>query len=168
MSDDTNSVSTSDSETIESIEPNELSITAAHSIATSSYPPPPPPQKQKNKTPLILAIAAVCGFLGGIVGVAANNTWDLNLGSRPDSNNSSIPITMSQVGVDDQSIGQTQVAQVINALTDSVVTISAEVSDATGNGEAVGTGVVITSDGEILTNAHVVEGATKEIGRAHV
>lgn len=158
MSDDTTNTNMVDSEPVE---PSELSVAGAHPAITGSYPPPPPPQKQKNKTPLIIAIAAVSGFLGGIVGVAANNTWDLNLGSSSDSNSSLSPIIMSQVGADDQSIGQTQVAQVINALTDSVVTISAEVSDATGNGEAVGTGVVITSDGEILTNAHVVAGATK-------
>ncbi len=161
MSDDTPNTNMVDSEPIETIEPSELSVAAGQPAAAGSYPPPPPPQKQKNKTPLIIAIAVVCGFLGGILGVAANNTWDLNLGSSTDSNNSSSPIIMSQVGADDASIGQTQVAQVINALTDSVVTISAEVTDATGNGEAVGTGVVITSDGEILTNAHVVEGATK-------
>jgi len=151
MSDDTSNANMVDSEPIEPIQP----------VATGSYPPPPPPQKQKNKTPLIIAIAVVCGFLGGILGVAANNKWDLNLGSSTASNNSSSPISMSQVGADDPSIGQTQVAQVINALTDSVVTISTEVTDATGNGEAVGTGVVITSDGEILTNAHVVADATK-------
>ncbi len=171
MSDDTSNANTVDSEPIEPIEPSELIVAetqpaetqpvAVQPVAMGSYPPPPPPQKQKNKTPLIIAIAVVCGFLGGILGVAANNTWDLNLGSSTDSNNSSSPINMSQVGADDPSIGQTQVAQVINALTDSVVTISAEVTGATGNGEAVGTGVVITSDGEILTNAHVVEGATK-------
>ncbi len=151
MSDDTPNANMVDSELIEPIQP----------ATAGSYPPPPPPRKQKNKTPLIIAIAVVCGFLGGILGVAANNKWDLNLGSSTASNNSSSPIIMSQVGADDPSIGQTQVAQVINALTDSVVTISTEVTDATGNGQAIGTGVVITSDGEILTNAHVVEGATK-------
>ena len=174
MSDDTNSASdvepTELSELSEPIEPieliepldlNEFGAAAATSAATGSYPPPPPPQKPKNKMPLIIVIAVVSGFLGGILGVAANNTWDLNLGSNNDSNNSSSPINMSEVSADDPSIGQTQVAQVINALTDSVVTISSEVSDASGNGEAVGTGVVITSDGEILTNAHVVEGATR-------
>jgi len=156
MSDDTPNANMVDSEPFETIQP-----VAVQPAIGGSYPPPPPPRKQKNKTPLIIAIAVVCGFLGGILGVAANNKWDLNLGSSTASNNSSSPITMSQVDADDPSIGQTQVAQVINALTDSVVTISTEVTDATGNGKAIGTGVVITSDGEILTNAHVVADATK-------
>ncbi|MGI9643924.1 MAG: S1C family serine protease, partial [Ilumatobacteraceae bacterium] len=38
----------------------------------------------------------------------------------------------------------------------TVVTISADV----GGGTSVGTGVIVSSDGEILTNAHVVEGAS--------
>jgi putative serine protease PepD len=45
-------------------------------------------------------------------------------------------------------------------LTDSVVTINSQVNDESGQGEASGTGVVLTSDGEILTNAHVVAGST--------
>jgi putative serine protease PepD len=48
----------------------------------------------------------------------------------------------------------------VNKLTDSVVTINSQVNDESGQGEASGTGVVLTSDGEILTNAHVVAGST--------
>jgi putative serine protease PepD len=66
----------------------------------------------------------------------------------------------SAVDASDSSIGDTVIAQVANAMADSVVTISSEVSDEMGSGEATGTGVVLTADGEILTNAHVVEGAT--------
>ncbi|MFM8778749.1 MAG: S1C family serine protease, partial [Acidimicrobiaceae bacterium] len=47
----------------------------------------------------------------------------------------------------------------------SVVTISTTVSDDFGGGRGVGTGVVLTSDGEILTNAHVVEDATEVVVR---
>jgi len=42
-----------------------------------------------------------------------------------------------------------------------VVTISSDIADDSASGEATGTGVVITSSGEILTNAHVVEGASE-------
>lgn len=130
---------------------------------TSSYPPPPPPStppSQRNKTPLVALVALVCGFAGGILGVVVSDAWDLNVGSSTRANISSSPIVTSAVGADDPSLGQSVVAQVTNALTNSVVTISSEVSDASGSGEAVGTGVVLTADGEILTNAHVVADAT--------
>jgi len=43
----------------------------------------------------------------------------------------------------------------------SVVTISADIDSSLGSGQSVGTGVIISSDGEILTNAHVVNDATE-------
>ena len=46
--------------------------------------------------------------------------------------------------------------QVVDAVGPSVVTISADLTQ----GRAVGTGVVVSTDGEVLTNAHVVDGAT--------
>ena len=49
------------------------------------------------------------------------------------------------------------VRAVAEAVGPSVVTISADLE----NGRTVGTGVVVSADGEILTNAHVVDGATE-------
>ncbi|MEO5975217.1 MAG: trypsin-like peptidase domain-containing protein [Ilumatobacteraceae bacterium] len=126
-----------------------------------SYSPPPPPmpvRPQRKRGPLVVAL--FCGFLGGVLGFVVADRLDLNLGSNSTTNLRSSPVITSAVSSDDPSLGQSIVAQVTNALSDSVVTISSEVSDASGSGEAVGTGVVITSDGEILTNAHVVADAT--------
>jgi S1-C subfamily serine protease len=53
------------------------------------------------------------------------------------------------------------VAAVAEFVAPSVVTISADVEGRLGRGGSIGTGVITTSDGEILTNAHVVEGATE-------
>ena len=57
------------------------------------------------------------------------------------------------------SAGAIDVASVAANVGPSVVTVSATVGDGNFVGEAVGTGVVISADGEILTNAHVVAGA---------
>jgi putative serine protease PepD len=46
------------------------------------------------------------------------------------------------------------------AVEPSIVAVSADVEESGIVGHAVGTGVVLTADGEILTNAHVVAGAT--------
>jgi putative serine protease PepD len=132
---------------------------------TISTPLPPPPPKVKSRRTLralalVFAVVAV-GFGGGILGTIAVDEWDITIGSTRISGSSNAPLVTSEVDSDDPSLGTTVVAQVVNMLADSVVTINSQISDATGEGDASGTGVVLTSDGEILTNAHVVEGATK-------
>jgi serine protease Do len=56
------------------------------------------------------------------------------------------------------------VVQVVAAVTPSVVTVTSQVRTVTpfggSSGEAVGTGFVVRSDGFILTNQHVIEGAS--------
>jgi putative serine protease PepD len=53
------------------------------------------------------------------------------------------------------------VAAVAAKVRPSIVTVSTDVSQDGQGGEGVGTGIVLTADGQILTNAHVIEGATK-------
>jgi putative serine protease PepD len=101
------------------------------------------------------------GFIGGVVGNEVSSTWDLSFGSGSSTQTSRSPLVTSEVGADDDSIGDTVVAQVANAMSDSVVTISSLVDDGFSEGESTGTGVVLTADGEILTNAHVVADATE-------
>jgi putative serine protease PepD len=100
------------------------------------------------------------GFAGGIGGSIAADEWNISIGNSGGAGSSSTPIATSSVDASDSAVGDTVIAQVANAMADSVVTISSEVSDEFSSGEATGTGVVLTADGEILTNAHVVEGAT--------
>ena len=112
----------------------------------------------------VVIVAAVFGLLGGIIGtyVAQEaNLVDLN------NSESTTQITSAPVVVtgDDGAIGDTLVAMVAERLANSVVTISTTISDEQGGGRGVGTGVVLTSDGEILTNAHVVEDASDVVVR---
>ena len=51
---------------------------------------------------------------------------------------------------------------IVATIRPSVVKVAVEIDGGVqGSGEGVGTGVILTADGEILTNAHVVAGATK-------
>ena len=53
------------------------------------------------------------------------------------------------------------VAGVVRTIGPSVVTVLSTLEDGMNTGRGTGTGVIISTDGEIVTNAHVVEGATQ-------
>lgn len=140
------------------------SLSGAPTISTPMPPPPPMSAKVKSRRKLravarVFVVVAV-GFGSGILGTIAADKWDITIGSTRISGSSNAPLVTSEVDSDDPSLGASVIAQVVNKLADSVVTINSQVNDESGQGEASGTGVVLTSDGEILTNAHVVEGAT--------
>jgi putative serine protease PepD len=140
------------------------SLSGAPTISTPMPPPPPMSAKVKSRRKLravarVFVVVAV-GFGSGILGTIAADKWEITIGSTRISGSSNAPLVTSEVDSGDPSLGASVIAQVVNKLADSVVTINSQISDASGDGEASGTGVVLTSDGEILTNAHVVEGAT--------
>ena len=129
----------------------------------------PPPQfastgvesekPRRKKSGVLLTL--VVGFIGGVIGTQVSTNWDLSIGSSSSVQSSNSPLVTSEVSPDDSSIGDTVIAQVANAMSDSVVTISSSIDDGMSTGEATGTGVVLTADGEILTNSHVVADATE-------
>ncbi|MEY3699924.1 MAG: hypothetical protein RIT16_284 [Actinomycetota bacterium] len=129
----------------------------------------PPPQfastaveskkSRRKKSGVLLTL--VVGFIGGVIGTQVSTNWDLSIGSGSSVQSSNSPLVTSEVSPDDSSIGDTVIAQVANAMSDSVVTISSLIDDGMSTGEGTGTGVVLTADGEILTNAHVVADATE-------
>ena len=139
----------------------------ADAVPMISTPMPPPPpsspnvqSRRKLRAVALVFVFVAAGFGSGILGTIAADKWDITIGSTKISGSSNAPLVTSEVGSDDPSLGTTVVAQVVNKLADSVVTINSQVNDASGQGEASGTGVVLTADGEILTNAHVVAGST--------
>lgn len=106
---------------------------------------------------LIVAVAAVAwvaGLTGALVGSQLSDWLD-----SPPKSASDEPINVSDATGPIEA--RLDVAKVIDHMAASVVTISADVESSLGTGQSVGTGVIVSSDGEILTNAHVVAGASE-------
>ena len=147
---------------------------------SSAFPPPQLPAQQSSQHELqssssdsaprprrrfgLVLIAAVFGLFGGIIGTYI--AQDANLVDLQ-SNDSSSQITSAPIVVssDENELTESVIAKVASRLANSVVTISTTVEEDFGGGRGVGTGVVLTSDGQILTNAHVVEDASEVVVR---
>ncbi|MFG2098529.1 S1C family serine protease [Streptomyces sp. NPDC048612] len=112
--------------------------------------PPPPPyapaprRRARRPVALIAAVALASGLVGG--GSAALIAGATGTSAQ---NTSSTPLV---------NAGKTSgsgVSGVAKAVSPAIVEIKAQ----TAGGESTGSGVVVTSDGEIVTNNHVVSGA---------
>ncbi|MFC5667027.1 S1C family serine protease [Kitasatospora misakiensis] len=141
---------------------------AAHPAAGTPPPPPYPPFPPeaagqdgpdaprgpgrrarsgllRGRLALVTAVAAAAAVLGGVTGgvVAAQ---DHRSAARTGTIASPVAV---------RTDGSADVAAVAAAVSPSVVQITVK----TGGGTATGTGVVLTTGGQILTNYHVVSGA---------
>jgi S1-C subfamily serine protease len=102
------------------------------------YPQPPQPPRRPRRRLLAGAAATVIAFGAG-AGVAA---WAAG-----------IPGTSVAGALSSSTLSTAAIVQKIDpAVVDIVSTLS--------DGEAAGTGIVLTSSGEVLTNNHVIDGAT--------
>jgi len=124
------------------------------------YPPPPvppahqatPPQQKpprrfrRGTVAAIAAAALVAGGVGGTVGAFIGSDG----ASQPTTAATSATTTSSTTGTEG-----TDVSAVVAKVMPSVVQINVRLA----NGEGIGSGVIISSDGRILTNNHVVSGA---------
>ena len=118
---------------------------------------------RRRRWPKVLSVLAVAATLGGFAGAQIATEIDRSSNdetspSMPDSMRpSSQPVLTAVPGLDVAPV--VDVAAVVERISPSVVTVVASSSSGVGAGRSTGTGVVITSDGEILTNSHVVEGS---------
>jgi putative serine protease PepD len=117
-------------------------------------PPAEPPAAPKRRLTLkrkgvavVVAAALAAGLVGGAAGGLIGNALDDSpSASSSYSGSGTAPVT----GVADQNL--TGVAAVAKAVLPSVV----EITVTTRRGTATGSGVILSPDGKILTNAHVV------------
>ena len=104
----------------------------------------------------LLVVAMVgSGVAGGLIATALADDGDPSPPQRAST-------ALLEIADSERDLPLLDVAAVAAHIAPSVVTISADVEGGVGGvGTSVGTGVITTTDGEILTNAHVVEGATE-------
>ena len=114
-------------------------------------PAAPPPERRRGRTAAIIAATVIlalgAGFGGGVLGanVASNGSGsDTLISQAPSANSASL-----------QTAPSGSVQQVAAKLLPSVVSILSSSRE----GEGEGSGVILTSDGLVLTNNHVVAGA---------
>lgn len=105
----------------------------------------PPRPKKKRVAVLVTASALAAAVVGGASGAAV-------VGLASGSPTSAIPPSSAATV---SSTTNTDVSAVAAKVLPSVV----QVNVTTRQGEAIGSGVILTSDGKILTNAHVVSGS---------
>ncbi|MEY2995920.1 MAG: hypothetical protein RLZZ39_745 [Actinomycetota bacterium] len=126
-------------------------------------PEPEPVAARRRRWPKVLVVLAVAATLGGFAGAQIatemnRESDDVTTDAIPDTvRPSSQPVLTAVPGLDVPPV--VDVAGVVERISPSVVTVVASSDGNVGSGRSTGTGVVITSDGEILTNSHVVEGS---------
>ena len=119
----------------------------------------PLPKTQPRRGPTRLAIAATVVAFIGMVGV-------LLLGSNTASAGSSAVLSatspIAAVPQPASAFGgaSVQASAIARTVDPAVVDINTVFQTASGSGTAAGTGIILTSTGEVLTNNHVVAGAT--------
>jgi S1-C subfamily serine protease len=131
-----------------------------------------PAPRSLFRTSVVLALVVVAAFGSGFGGVwvgsqifgqevTRTSNSDAPLDVAPARNSDRTDSTDAAVdGSADQAVpARLNVAAVAARVAPSVVSVSVDLGNRGGAAGSVGTGMLITSDGQILTNAHVVDGA---------
>ena len=114
-------------------------------------PPPPPPHVSPPRRPGRGIVAALlAGLLGAGIGTGVTFV------ALDDNNSTGLPSTAPVINANGRNLEA--VAAVAKAVLPTIVRI--DVSEAGGLGSGTGSGVIYRADGYIITNNHVVEGAS--------
>jgi putative serine protease PepD len=121
--------------------------------------PPPPPANVRPPTSRLAIAAAALFVVGGIAGGALGA--EAILSRTPASTPAAVTRLTSTSSVA-QAQTPTSAASIYQQAAPGVVTITTEVAGRFGRvGEGTGSGIVLNTNGDILTNAHVVAGANQ-------
>ena len=127
--------------------------------APAAPAPPPPPARRPHRARRAVAGAGLASLavLGGVGG-----GWLADRSDDPATTDVGVPLDRASVQLDGTPL---DVASVLDRMASSVVAIETTVQTRRGpfvaEGEGAGTGIVLDDAGHVLTNAHVVNGATQ-------
>jgi S1-C subfamily serine protease len=115
-------------------------------------PPPPPPHSQPHVGRWIIIAFVVAALAAGGSGIGVG--WGIaNAFRTPTAVRSPIAIASPITAPNNGSLDANAIAVKVNPAIVDINTV-------TSSGQASGTGQILTSDGEVLTNNHVVDGST--------
>ncbi|QNS05038.1 S1C family serine protease [Streptomyces xanthii] len=119
----------------------------AHAPAPAAPEAPEAPRRKRLRGPvgLLAAVAVAAAAVGGGTAYAFQELTGSDTAASSSTSTTVVP--SSQRGT---------VAGVAQAVSPSIVEVNAELS----SGSSTGSGVILTSDGEIVTNNHVIAGAS--------
>ena len=143
-------------------QPSEPTVPSTNETPQQTPTPNPPASPQPKKKSTKIAIITLVSVVGGVVllalgivgGIIAVRTFAPNaipsLSSGVDGN--------ATITAQESSIAS--IAEKVGPSVVSIVTSTRSSSSFGASGSAAGTGIVISKDGYVMTNNHVIEGAT--------
>lgn len=139
---------------------NNETVVAPASDENQTSPAPVSPVQKKSKKPALLAVGIVVGALAFMgVGIGGGVLLEKQLDSSP----STSQLSTAEDGNTTITEEESTIAAVAEKVSPSVVSIvtTTEVYSyfGTTSGEGAGTGVIVSKDGYVMTNNHVIDGA---------